>query len=692
MTNTQRDLYLQDVDTLTEAQTLYTNGEATPLTDDEFDLLLEQVKSVGASNGWVEHEPLLEVNGGVSNDAADMAGRGTYKHLRRMLSLKKAAQMKDLDNFITGKVNDKMVLEPKMDGIALVVVYVDGKLSVIATRGDSNVGQNITEQVQHAKLVKGLPATVSMPGRVEVRGEIVMSAEDFTIAQTERAEENRKLVEEHLKSKKTPLLADPLPPFKNPRNTTAGAVMSINPDKIRALTLTFVAYDADIEHVGEDSYTQAVQKLSNEGFITALSTVPAALRHMNITDGVKAFEKVRETFPYPTDGAVIKVDSFARRAELGEGSHTPYWAIAYKYPATVKQTVLRDIVRAVGRTGAISYTALLDPVELDGSEVSKATLNNVRFIQALDLRIGDTVHIRKANDIIPEIMKVEQTPMRMNVTTPYTVITTCPNCEEELDQSSIVWRCSNFECARINYLTHAFSRDALDVDGLSGKILTFLMDAGLVETINDVYKLTKDDIATTWTGRLTTEGEKILIGEATAATLVENLNASKAQPLNRILVSLGVRHMGRTVSKQLAWNLLSLRAVQDATEEELKAVIPTGNFAHIIHTQLKTRHEDIDGFYVNGFYNLTHNPDSIGGSESLKGENIVVTGAVPGYSRNEVKELIEKNGGVAGGSVSGKTTLVVAPADERDSTKAKKAASLGVTIITPEEFLQKVTA
>jgi DNA ligase (NAD+) len=414
----------------------------------------------------------------------------------------------------------------------------------------------------------------------------------------------------------------------------------------------------------------------------------------SIHDRVVKFGQVKNTIEFPTDGIVVKIDSLPMREKIGNSERSPRWAIAYKYEAEIKETVLRDIVRNVGRTGAISYVANFDIVELDGSEVGAATLNNSRFIEALDLHLGDTIMVRKANDIIPEIVSVVFAERKGKSLNAYVAPTTCPKCSEELDTtSSIIWRCENPECAVANRILHAVSRDNLDMDGISSKLIEKLLEAELINDVTDLYKLTVAQIASLETGRFyaadnkeNKAGDPILVGELMAKKHFKNIQVTKERELNKIVSSLGVRHLGRTFSAAYAKHFKSFDKIVNASVKELQGIDKVKDKAVAIRAGFDAIAPLLEKYRAVGFTNMDKVEEVVLGS-ALAGENIVVTGSVPGYGRNDVKGLIEAHGGVAGGSVSSKTTLVVAPKDERDSTKAKKAASLGIKMITPQVFL-----
>lgn len=674
MTTDMRETYLKDVNKAKEAaKAYYVDGADSPLTDDQYDLLVEQLARVGEMYGWNEHVVLVEeVAAGVAGGAGDV------KHRSRMLSLAKAQNSDELNKFI-GKMelhSAKLLLEPKLDGLAIVALYQKGKLVQVATRGDSRTGQNVTARAKQAT-IEGLPQSIAYDGELEVRGELFITRTHFETAQTFRDKQGRT-------------------PFKNPRNAVSGTIQSKDVTRLEGLTMTFGVYDF-IPYSGaeteEDSYTKQLQDAGQLGFITAASLIPK-LDTTTVEEQVNEFGAIRNGLDFPTDGVVVKVDSVNLRKQLGNSERHPYWAIAYKYEAEIKETVLLGITRNVGRTGAISYVANLQPVELAETEVAKATLNNSRFIAELDLRIGDTVLVRKANEIIPEIVSVNLLAREGKNLPQYVAPTTCPNCGSDLDtKSSIIWRCLNPECAVATSIIHAVSRDHLDIEGLSTSLVERLVEEDYIQDATDLYGLSVAKLASLPMGRIKQDGTPVVLGETVAQKLYDNIQGSKKQPLNRVLSSLGVRFLGRTFSRRFALHFKTFDKVVDATVEQMQQVDGVKDKAAFIREGLDTRRNLIEKYRAVGFEALNADvteeatAPAAAGSALLAGQNVVITGGVPGYSRNEAKELIEDNGGTAGSSVSSKTTLLVAPADERETSKAKKASSLGVRIVTPDEFL-----
>lgn len=693
-----RESYLSKVETLRKAAlAYYIDGEESDLTDEEYDLLLVNVTSMGEGYGWDEHVALAEEVAGGSN-LGDDADKVT--HRTRALSLGKAQDAETLEKFLQKMKERKadVLLEPKLDGLAMIAIYRDGKLAQVATRGDSRVGQNVTARALQVN-IKGMPKTIEYKGELEIRGELFMTSADFVTAQAVRdrnsIRENCNSTEEGHTAKNCKAHSKK---YKLPRSAVSGLILSKDDKRIDGATMTFGTYDITPisgSAVGETSYTALLRLATKLGFITTASMIEDMFSAgESVHDRVVKFGLAKNTLDFPTDGIVVKIDSLPMREAIGNSERSPRWAIAYKYEAEIKETVLRDIVRNVGRTGAISYVADFDIVELDGSEVGAATLNNSRFIEALDLHIGDTIMVRKANDIIPEIVSVVFAERKGKTLNAYVAPTTCPKCSEELDTTtSIIWRCGNPDCAIANRILHAVSRDNLDMDGISSKLIEKLLEADLINDVTDLYKLTVEQIASLETGRFyaadnkeNKAGDPILVGEVMAKKHFKNIQVTKERELNKIVSSLGVRHLGRTFSAAYAKHFKSFDKIVNASVKELQGIDKVKDKAVAIRAGFDAIAPLLEKYRAVGFTNMDKVEEAVLGS-ALKGENIVVTGSVPGYGRNEVKDLIEAHGGVAGGSVSSKTTLVVAPKDERDSTKAKKAQSLGIKMITPQVFL-----
>ncbi len=624
----------------------YGQGDSL-LSDQEFDYLLDRIRQYESEHpqNTVDHVLFTAVGSSVAPGTE-------VPHSAPMLSLDKVTTLADVHNFVQSVEGrgGTVVWEPKLDGIAVAVRYANGKVSQIITRGDGLSGEDITDRVL-ALTVSALPAQIAA-GHIEVRGELVMSDEDFARTNASRVAAGKEA-------------------FKNPRNGAAGAV--------RAQTVT---HDSWVTFIAHD----VPADLADEGFRSARDVTPTSPR-TTLIDAINVFGEFRKTaaYPYPTDGVVIKVVEEHIRKTLGSTSRAPRWAKAYKFEADTGVTVLRDIEMAVGRTGNISFTAALDPVFIDGSTVSRATLHHFDFITENDLRIGDTVEVYKANDIIPRVVK-PLLAYRPHDAVPYDPERVCPVSGEPLDTSTTIWRSLAPEASLASWITYASSRDVLDIDGLGREIAVALVDTGLVNDVADLFSLTIEQLSV-----LTTADDRA-IGEKTATKLISQIGNATQAPLARVITSLGIRMMGRTMGRRLAAHFHTMEALLAADEQTLCNVEGVGaERAAALYDGLRSRQETIDKLRTAGV-TMGEEPSSEGNASPLAGLTVVVTGKMTGslssLSRNEMNELIESQGGKSSGSVSAKTSLLVC--SEPGSSKYTKALGLGTRIVTPEEFAEMI--
>lgn len=665
-----RELYLAQIESVKKAAVLYYEGvEDSPLTDEEYDDLVDTIAETGEMNNWSEHDDLVtKVAAGVIRGA----DTGIVRE-NEMLSLKKITTEAEALKFMeTLPAGTKVCLEPKLDGFALSAHYKDGKLVSLTTRGDGGSGDDITANVVANTAIAYLPTKVATLAEFEVRGEVYITADDFEIANEARIANNSK-------------------PYTLERSAAAGAVRSLT--SVKHVPLTYAIYDifSDATEIG-DSYSENISWAETLGFFPARNAYTPSEASMTVVQQVQDFSNKRPTMQEPTDGLVIKVDSMATRKKLGTGSRHPHWAVAFKYPTTVMRTVLRGIKRSIGRTGAVTYVAHFDTIELDGSKVARATVNNATFINALDLHIGDTIFVRKAKQIIPQVRGVVISERKANAVK-YVAPTTCPTCEQEMDTtSSLIWRCDDPTCATLENLIYATSKDHLDVAGLSRGRVEMMFDAGLVATLTDFYKLSVDDIANTPTGRESDKtGEEFVIGQVVAKTIFDGLEKAKSQPLNRILSAVGVRHLGRSMSRDFAKNYSGIDEILALTVNDVANYMMKGrkigeSNAKRLISDLNRRRETFLELKELGFEALNAQAVTLSTETGkLDGEKIVVSGSVPGYSRTTIQEAIEAAGGVSASSVSSTVTFLVA--DEASaSSKVVKAQKLGIRIVSPEDF------
>lgn len=639
------------------ATTYYDTGDMV-MTDHEYDAIVDQIEAARAAH------PDWDDRGVTTQVAAGASGGGDVRHPHPMLSLGKATTIEEIERFVA-RVNAHLNVEVKLDGMAIRAEYTNGTLTLAATRGDGITGEDVTTNVLRG--ITGLPTTLNTPWTGEVRGEIFMTDDDFAAAVDARVAAGK-------------------PAFVNPRNATAGSLR--NTDRTYDAPMSFAAYDADGDDLDQyDSNAGRMDHLHHTvGIRTARSltadflTGPLLSQPHDVTAAINAIEERRPTLGYPIDGAVIKVDDLATRDRLGMGSRTPYWAIAYKYAADVETAILRDVVVAVGRTGRLSYTAVIDPTFVGGTTVSRASLHNAGFITGQGLGIGSRVSVYRAGDVIPRVTAaLGEQPADV---TPYVPADTCPQCGEPLDKSSLLWRCHTPSCSTVGRISFACGRDQLDVDGVGEEVATALVESGKVTSIADLFDLTVQDIASTRIGTTTT-GAPRLIGSAVAAKIVAGLDAAKSQPLNRVITALGIRMTGRSVGRWLAGSFRSMDSLRAASVEEIAQIEKLGPIkARHIVDGLAEMSDVIDRLAAHG---LTMEVES-SGDDRLAGKTYVVSGSVPGYSRTEIAEKIESLGGKASSSVSKNTTALVT--SETTTSKAVKAATLGIPVIDPAEFAQ----
>lgn len=565
-------------------------------------------------------------------------------------------ELGEFDQRITEEAPDRRYsVEPKVDGLSVALEYVDGVFVRGATRGDGNVGEDVTENL---KTIRSIPLKLeNAPRRLIVRGEVFMPKKVFRALNEKREAEGQSL-------------------FANPRNAAAGSLRQLDPKIASKRQLDILVFNLQLcEGKTFESHTESLDYLGSLKF----KVIPYTLceTRAEIETRITAINEGREDFSFDIDGAVIKVNSLEQRQRFGSTAKFPRWACAYKYPPEVKPTVVENIVIQVGRTGVLTPKAVVKPVRLSGTTVTNATLHNQDFIAEKDIRIGDTVLIRKAGEIIPEILEVDLTK-RPEGTVPYTLPTVCPVCggPTERDPDGAAIRCVSESCSaqKVRFLSHFASRDAMDIDGLGSAIVEQLTGEGLVETPADLYHLTVEQL------------EPLdRMGAQSAKNLVASIAKSKENDLWRLLFALGIRQVGAKAAKVLAQRFGTLESIQRASLEELTAVpdiggITAGNIKSWFERPLnQTLIEELMAAGLNTKC-LTEISD-----QRFAGKTIVVTGTLEQMTRQEATEKIESMGGKAAGSVSKKTSFVVAGPGA--GSKLKKAQELGIQVLTEEEFL-----
>lgn len=665
-----REDFTSTVERLTAAAKAYYDGDGDLLmSDDEYDELVDAVTQTRAIH------PDWDDQGVTTAVAAGQSAGGTLIHPTPMLSMSKSKNIEDVESFIAGlPAGVDVVVEPKLDGVAIRAEYSDGELVLLATRGDGHTGENVPLSVLPS--ISGLPQTIGLPGKIELRGEIFMTEKDFEYSNTARVGYGSK-------------------GFANPRNAVSGTLRreTVKYDA----RMSFAAYDASggvLE--ASDDYLIRMRTVGKHNVMTAMSMLnthtPQGGKRIGLepTRSVKevlariaSLGEVRANLDYGIDGAVVKVVSYAARADLGVGTRAPKWATAFKYPPQEATGVLADVEVAVGRTGKMSLVGVLEhPVQLDGSLVSRATLHNVDYVVQENLGIGSRVLVRKQGDIIPRITSaLGAQPAGVTVWEPPSV---CPNCGEPWNKDQVIWRCESPGCSLAAQLTYWCSKSAMDVDIAGAAVCEAIAEQGLAANVADLYTLTAEDLAALPTGTTTSTGKPRLLGKANAKKIVDGLEASKTQPLNRVITGLGIPLTGRSVGRWLANHFKSMDALRAADVETLSNIEMLGPIkAQTIVDGLARLAPVIDRLAE---YGVTMSaPDTVpAGGADLSGKTYVVSGSVPGYTRTTISERIEALGGKASSSVSAKTTALVT--SETDTSKAKKAAQLGIPVIAPEDF------
>ena len=546
-------------------------------------------------------------------------------------------------------------VEPKVDGLSVALEYQDGQFVRGATRGDGLVGEDVTENL---KTVKSIPLSITdVPGTLIVRGEVYMPKKVFHALNEEREKRGEAL-------------------FANPRNAAAGSLRQLDPKIAAQRRLDIAVFNIQwAENEDFHSHTEGINYLADKGFKVIPHVICSTIEEA--VEQVKAIGEGRENYPFDIDGAVIKVDNLAQRQTLGSTAKFPRWAAAYKYPPEVKPSRLTDIVIQVGRTGVLTPKAVLEPVRLAGTTVTNATLHNQDFITEKDIRIGDTVLVRKAGEIIPEVLSVVM-EKRPDDAVPYRFPEVCPECGAPVarDEDGAHIRCTGAECPAqlLRNLAHFASRDAMDIEGLGIAVVENLVKAGLVKTPGDLYFLREEDVA-----------ELERMGKKSAQNLLSAIEKSKSQDLSRLLFAFGIRQVGQKAGKILAQRFGSLDNLQAATVEELTQVDDIGAITaqSIVDWFASPQSQHLIARLKEAGVNMQ--AEQKGEDQRFAGKTFVLTGTLDRFTRAEATKMIEDRGGKAAGSVSKKTTYVVA--GEAAGSKLRKAQELGVPVLTQEEFL-----
>jgi DNA ligase (NAD+) len=636
------------------------------ITDSEYDRLLRELSSLEKAHPeyYDADSPTERVGGAVRREF------GTVMHRTALFSLANAFSADELLDFdrrireLTGLNEIEYVVELKIDGLAVSLTYDQGRFVQGATRGDGAIGEDISLNL---RTVRSLPLRLRQDGRlwpplIEVRGEVFMPKKAFLELNASREEEGEPL-------------------FANPRNAAAGSLRQLDPKITAGRSLdTFVYGLGAAEEAGIATHWEVLQALKDWGF--------KVNPHVKLVHGIApaveyclAWQEQRQELPYPIDGLVVKVNDLSLQHALGRTAKSPRWAIAYKFPAEQAETVIKEIVVTVGRTGVLTPTAVFDPpVQLAGTTVSRAVLHNEDIIRARDIRIGDTVRVEKAGDIIPEVIG-SVADRRTGKEQVFIMQPNCPACSAQVVKlpGEVAWRCPNVSCpARLREsLLHYGSRPAMDIDGLGPAIVDQLLENELVKNVADLYDLQETDLA-----KLPRMGAK------SAANLVASINKSKSRSLDKVIFALGIRYVGATAAKLLANRFACMEALMAASKEELLTIFGIGekmatgirDFFDEQRNQCTVKRLAEAGVNM---IDLDNKP-SAGGN--LQGKTFVLTGTLGSFTRSQAQEAIEARGGKVTGSVSGKTDYVVV--GENPGSKLERAQALNVKILTETEFQQ----
>ncbi len=626
--------------------------DSPQISDYEYDRLYRELLDLEAAHPeWDDpHSPTKRVGG----QALDKFEK--VSHTVPLGSLTDVFSFEELENFLknTGE-QDSYSVEAKIDGLSVALRYENGKLVRGATRGDGRIGEDVTANL---RTIMSIPLTIPYTGVLEVRGEVYMPRSSFERVNAEREEKGE-------------------PKFANPRNAAAGSLRQLDPKIAAARGLDIFVFNLQYCEKVFSCHDETLSFLSEQGF--KIIPLIATLRgYDEIVAMIRRIGELRDELPYDIDGAVVKENVLSRREELGETANTPKWAVAYKYPPERKATKLTDIVVQVGRTGVLTPNAVLEPVRLAGTTVSRATLHNIDFITEKDIRIGDTVWVQKAGDIIPEVVSVDK-EKRNGGECRYTMPDRCPSCGEPVvkDDEEAAVRCTNSSCPAqlIRNLSYFASRSAMNIDGLGEAVVKSLCDRQLVKQAADLYYLQAKDVAAL-----------DRMGEKSAANLIAAIEDSKARGPEKLLCAFGIRQVGEKAAKAITQKFYDLYELFTATEEELTAIPDVGAITagHIIdffsHPQTR---EMLDAMKAAGV--VTSKERTLPESGVLDGMTFVLTGTLPTMKRDEAAALIERHGGKTASSVSKKTTYVLAGAEA--GSKLAKAEQLGIPILSEEELL-----
>ena len=641
----------------------YYDEDKPEITDYEYDMMMNELKGLEKQfPELIDKESLTQkVGGHVKEGFKQVEHEVPLQSLQDVFSYD---ELRDFDDRVKKQLHDgganlKYVVETKIDGLSMAIEYKDGKFVRAATRGNGLIGEDVSA---NALTIKSIPKELKEPINIIVRGEVFIGSKEF-----EKLNEEREVLGQSL--------------FANARNAAAGSLRQLDSKITKTRPLDIFIFNVQkLENNPFNSHYEQLNYLDKLGF----NINPVRVLCNNIDEAIDAITKIgedRENLSFGIDGAVIKVDNLDYREELGTTFKTPRWAIAYKYPPEQKETLLKDIICQVGRTGAITPMAILEPVKVAGSTISKTTLHNEDFIKEKDLKIGDRVIIQKAGDVIPEVVEAVKSK-RTGEEKEFIMPKVCPVCGAPTirEDGEAVTRCTGIECSAkaLRNIVHFASKEGMEIDGLGYSIIEQLLDKKLINNIADIYSLKLEDVAS-----LKKNGKKF------AQNLIDAIEKSKSNDLFKLITGLGIRHIGAKSAKNLARKFRTMDNLMNASIEELSVQNDVGEITAKSIYEFFREEQSID--LINKLKLAGVNMESLEEENTdnrFEGKTFVLTGALSKYSRDEASDIIEKLGGKTSGSVSKKTSYVLAGEDA--GSKLTKAQNLGVKVITEEEFEEMI--
>lgn len=635
----------------------YYEEDVSEISDYEYDKLSVRLRELEKKYPEYKKDSPTSKIGGKNKDIFSKV-----VHDVQMQSLQDVFSYSEVEDFVNKVIEEygeetEFVVETKIDGLSVSLEYENGILVRGSTRGDGNVGEDVT---QNLKMIKSIPHKLNTNDTVEVRGEVYLPREEF-----------EKINEELLKSGKKVL--------SNPRNAAAGTLRQLDSELVKSRNLSIFIFNVQ---KGMDfvSHSESLEYLKNAG-LKVLEYSKVCIGKEQVLDAIKEIGEKRDSLLYDIDGAVVKVNNLKIRQEMGKTIKVPKWAVAYKYPPETKETKVLDIAVQVGRTGQVTPLAVLEPVRLAGSVISKATLHNFDFVEDLDIRVGDTCVIQKAGDVIPEVVKVVK-EKRSGSEVKYTPPMVCPVCGEKLEkeEDTVALKCFNSECPAQIYrsIVHFASRDAMNIVGLADATVDLLIEKEFISNVSDLYYLKYDDI-------ISLEGFK----EKSAQNLTLAIENSKSRKLGDLIFGLGIHHIGKRAAKILAENFSDIYELMDSDVEKISSIEDIGEIMakSVVEFFKKEKTLEIIKRLDEAGVNLKGEIKEVL-SDKLLDKKICITGSFENVKRDDIVALIEKNGGKLVGSVSKKTDYLIAGEDA--GSKLAKANEIGVKVITLDEFYELI--